>query len=255
MCDVAILRFEMLAEEFRSGRTSVPALQVVEAGTVAYAKALALQQALHSAVVAGRVPPTLMMVQHPPVITLGLNSDKAHLHLATDDLKSRGVDVHATDRGGEVTAHEPGQLVVYPVLQLPAFHLTPKRYIRCLEESVIEVLEEYSLKAVVDPDHPGVWVGKDKICAIGVRIKDRVTMHGLALNVSNSLELFHYMTPCGIIGRGVTSVAKLTGTMVSPDAVGHLLAQALARRLGTTLKGGAIRLEPSLQWAGGVFTL
>ncbi len=130
-----------------------------------------------------------------------------------------------------MTAHVPGQLVVYPILGIEAFRLAPRRYVEILEQTAIDVLSEYGVVATRDAEHPGVWVGNDKICAIGVRIQQRVSLHGLALNVSNAFDLFRRIVPCGIAGRGVTSLSKVIEKDVAVADVLPKVLAALAREL------------------------
>lgn len=187
----------------------IPAvIRHLDAGLESYSQCLDRQHIIHRDVSATPGLAVVITVQHTPVITLGKNADHTYVLSGKDWLKARGIDLIQTDRGGEVTAHEPGQLVVYPILKLIEFGLSPRKYVALLEETIIEMLAQWGILSAVDPDHPGVWVGENKICAVGVRIKDRVTMHGIALNICNDLDLFRLMVPCGIVGRGVTSIAR-----------------------------------------------
>lgn len=214
-------------------------LTVVAAGLMDYARCWELQQRLHAQVVAGEAPGYVILVEHPPVLTFGKHADKKHLLFAPQFFAAKGVQLVDTDRGGEVTAHEPGQLVVYPILRLADFGLAPKKYVALLEDAVIRTLAGYGITAATDAENPGVWVGRDKVCAVGVRIKDRATLHGIALNVANDLALFQQIVPCGIQGRGVTSLARLLGRPVTVDEVAPRLTDELARGLGTPLALGA----------------
>jgi lipoate-protein ligase B len=196
-----------------------------------YAACLALQRELHGDVAAGRHPGTILSVEHPPVLTLGRNAKEKHLKFAEPYLRSLGVELHRIERGGEVTAHEPGQLVVYPVVRLADYGLMPRLYVRLLEDAVASTLARFGITAGPDPEHPGVWVGREKICAVGIRIKDRASMHGIALNVCNGLELFGLIVPCGIAGRGVTSVSRLLGRRVEIGEVKDLLTGEIQTRM------------------------
>lgn len=207
----------------------------IAAGLLDYGRCLAEQERLHASVVAGAPDPYVVVVEHPSVLTLGKNADPGFLLFATSALEAEGVAVVRTDRGGEVTAHEPGQLVAYPILRLADFGLTPRRYVTLLEEAVIRTLSRFGVEAATDPEHPGVWLGRQKICAIGVRIKQRATLHGLALNVKNSLEMFQKIVPCGIAGRGVTSLARVLGRDVEVSEAARILTEELARALGVPL--------------------
>ncbi|MBM4250485.1 MAG: lipoyl(octanoyl) transferase LipB [Deltaproteobacteria bacterium] len=183
-------------------------LRILYVGTLDYEQALRVQELTHQAVTTSQAPPTIIVVQHHPVLTLGKHADHKFLKLALSAFKDLGVDVVQTDRGGEVTAHMPGQLVLYPIIRLATFKLTPRSWVEVLEQSVIEALAQFGISAATDPINPGVWVKNQKICAIGIRIKDRTSVHGIALNVSNNLELFDKIVPCGIPDRGVTSMAN-----------------------------------------------
>lgn len=183
-------------------------LRIINVGTLDYEQALGVQELTHQAVTTGQAPQSIIVVQHTPVLTLGKHADHKFLKLALSAFKDLGVHVVQTDRGGEVTAHMPGQLVLYPIIRLAAFKLTPRSWVEVLEQSVIGALAHFGISAATDPINPGVWVKNHKICAIGIRIKDRTSLHGIALNVSNNLDLFDKIVPCGIANRGVTSMAN-----------------------------------------------
>lgn len=190
-------------------------LNVIDAGLMEYGEAWDLQRRLHGRAVATGTDAYLMMVEHPPVITLGKNASERFLLSGESWLRRMGVGIYRSDRGGEATAHNPGQLVVYPLMPLPAFGIGARAYVENLESAVIQTLAAFGVPAGRDPVHPGVWVGNDKICAVGTRIKDRATMHGIALNLCNDLAIFNLIVPCGISGRGVTSLAQILGS--EPD--------------------------------------
>ena len=228
-------------------------LTVIYAGTMPYGEALALQQRLHAQVVTGEGRHFLLFVEHPPTLTLGKHSDLAHLSFSEDHYRRQGVELAHTDRGGQVTAHMPGQMVVYPVLKLNAYRLSPKRYVTVLEEGVIRLLAAYGIDAQRDSDHPGVWVGKDKICAIGIRIKERVTLHGIALNVTNDLALFAQIVPCGIAGRGVTSMAGLLKQAVDLEQLRLKFTSEFTCLLNEGI--ATSRRSPPLQWQEGLSTI
>lgn len=200
-------------------------------GLLDYRAALALQQELHAKVSAGDPRAHLIFVEHPPVLTLGKNADARFLLFGEDYFKARGIDVVSIDRGGEVTAHEPGQLVIYPILKLEDFRLAPKAYVNLLEGVVIDALAGFGVEAWRDPEHPGVWTKGGKICAIGIRVKARATLHGIAINVVNSLGLFQEIVPCGIQGRAATSLEKELGQEVPVARVAAAVEALLAERL------------------------
>lgn len=205
-------------------------IAIVDLGLCKYAEALERQLLEHQRVVDGG-DPVILLVEHPPVLTLGKNADPANLLFDPAVFAAKGVEVVETDRGGEVTAHVPGQLVAYPIMTVSSLNLTPKKYVYALEEAVIAILRSYGLESNRDPEHPGVWIGLNKICAIGVRIRNRVAMHGLALNVNNEFSLFEQIVPCGIRFRGVTSIARELAVDVQMSEVKTKLSRELMSAL------------------------
>lgn len=178
-------------------------IKLLRLGVISYEEALVLQQQCHEHVTHSQEN-TVLLLQHPPTITIGKN-DNPQSYQQTQLIPVQ------TDRGGKITAHEIGQLVVYPILHLTSQNLTPKRFVHLLEQSIIETLTGIGIESNRKQGYPGVWVGHQKICSLGVRIKKRVTMHGLALNVANDLQTFQQITPCGIDGVEMTTVEKLIG--------------------------------------------
>jgi lipoyl(octanoyl) transferase len=201
----------------------------LDLGLIPYSEALALQKKIHREVVCGSHPGAVLTLQHPSVLTLGKIADRNNVLIGAEALKAKGIALDHTDRGGEVTAHNPGQLVVYPILSQALFGMSPKKFVFLMEEAVIQLLGSYGLIGKRDRDHPGVWLLRDKVCAVGVRIKERVSMHGLALNVSNDLTLFDCIIPCGIQGRGVVSLSTILGRTIPIDEVKDRLLQGLSR--------------------------
>ncbi len=181
-----------------------------------YEPAWRLQERRHAEVAEGG-PERLLLVEHTPVITLGRRSGViAHLIASEADLGRIGVQLIQSDRGGDITFHGPGQLVAYPILRLIDHRLSVGGYVRMLQERIIDLLNGFGLPARRDPEAVGVWVPNAngelaKICAIGVRIRRGVTMHGLALNVTTDLDYFNLIVPCGLSGRPVTSMLALMG--------------------------------------------
>ena len=187
---------------------------------ISYESALDRQKELHASVLEGRLDGAIMTLEHPPVLTLGKHASKEFLHLSPEELSRRGVDLVETERGGEVTAHMPGQLVVYPILPIKKLGIGPKKLVdEVLLGSVIKVLKDYGIIGRLDCDNPGVWVEDRKICAVGIRVSQRISTHGIALNVCNDLSLFNLIVPCGIKDRGVTSMAQELDQDVSIDSV------------------------------------
>jgi len=184
---------------------------------VPYTEALALQRSLVEDRRAGRIGDTLLLLEHPHVLTLGVRGDGGRSHiLATDEaLASRGIEVHETGRGGDITYHGPGQLVGYPIVDLNPDRRDVHRYVRDLETVLIRTAADYGIEAGRVEGLTGVWVGDDKLAAIGVRIARWITSHGFALNVSTDLDQFNLIVPCGISDRGVTSLARLLRRPVS----------------------------------------
>jgi len=188
---------------------------VFDWGQEPYARVLAWQRELVAARKAGLIPDVLLLGEHTPVITLGRNAQREHLLLPEAELARRGVEVHETDRGGDVTYHGPGQLVGYPILDLNGSKKDVVWYVRTLEEVLIRAAREFGLDAARRTAPAGkrqfctgVWVGEEKLAAIGVHISRWVTSHGFALNVTTDLRHFDFIVPCGIRGKGVTSLEK-----------------------------------------------
>jgi lipoyl(octanoyl) transferase len=188
-------------------------LEIRRLGRVPYADALALQRSLVEERRAARVDDLLLLLEHPHVLTLGVRGDggRAHILVTPDALDSRGVEVHETGRGGDITYHGPGQIVGYPIIDLQPDRCDVHRYVRDIEEVLIRTAADYGVEARRVEGLTGVWVGRDKLAAIGVRIARWVTSHGFALNVTTDLEYFNLIVPCGIADRGVTSLARVLG--------------------------------------------
>jgi len=188
-------------------------LDVINAGRMDYLKALTLQEKLLAMRQQGEICDTLILVEHPPVITVGINGNESNIIAGRDILERQGVKIYNVNRGGDVTYHGPGQIVGYPVIDLKHIGKGVKDFIYALEEVFIRLLEnEFDIKAEREEGrYTGVWVKGNKITAIGVAVKRWVTMHGFAFNVNTDLEDFKWITPCGITDKGVTSLEKLTG--------------------------------------------
>lgn len=191
----------------------------VHMGLVDYREAWELQRGLARARQAGTIPDVLLLLEHPPSYTIGRRGNPQDVLLSQGELSDRGISVYEVDRGGEVTYHGPGQLVGYPILDLRAHGCDVHSYLRGLEETLIQALAALGISAGRWPGYTGVWVGDEKIAAIGVHLSRWVTWHGFALNVTTDLSYFDHIIPCGISDKGVTSVARLLGRPVSEDAV------------------------------------
>jgi lipoyl(octanoyl) transferase len=186
-------------------------LEAVDLGVVPYLVAERLQERAAEACREGTGPATLFLLEHPHVVTLGRNADGSNLRVSARELERRGVELRPCSRGGDVTYHGPGQLVGYPVMCLPEGRRQVHRYVRDLEEGLIRALADLGIEAGREPGLTGVWVGAEKLAAIGVRIARWTTTHGFALNVTTDLDYFRLITPCGLVGRGVTSIERLLG--------------------------------------------
>ena len=191
-------------------------LEVRRLGVVPYAEALSLQKALVEERKAGRIGDQLLLLEHPPVITLGVKTrgSRGNITAADSTLEAEGVDVFETGRGGDITYHGPGQLVGYPIIDLKPDRCDVHRYVRDLEEVLIRTAAAFGIAAGRTSGLTGAWVGNDKLAAIGVRISRWVTSHGFALNVSTNLNHFDLIVPCGIVDKGVTSLETLLGRPV-----------------------------------------
>jgi lipoyl(octanoyl) transferase len=202
-------------------------------GRVPYAEAAALQERLVDRVRRGAADDTLLLLEHPPVITLGRGADPRHVVIAEDARVRAGIELHETGRGGDVTYHGPGQLVGYPILALRPGRRDAHRYLRDLEDGLIRTAADYGVAAERAPGLTGVWVGRSKLAAIGVRIGSGwITSHGFALNVGRELAGFDAIVPCGISDRSVTSLTHLTGRELAPEAVARAAGERTAEALG-----------------------
>jgi lipoyl(octanoyl) transferase len=193
--------------------------QVEQLGRVDYAVARDLQKEKVVQRKAGAIPDTLLLLEHPHVYTLGRNARRENLLVSEEELAARGAQVFQTDRGGDVTYHGPGQLVGYPILDLTQHRRDISWYMRSLEEVFLHTARDFGVEAVRLPGAAGVWVGNDKLTAMGVHLSRWVTSHGFALNVNTDLRYFEWIVPCGLREKGVTSLAKLLGRPVEMEAV------------------------------------
>jgi len=202
-------------------------------GRVPYSDATKLQEELVASRRAGEIPDTLLLLEHPPVITFGRGSDPNHVLAGEQELARRGIEVHDAGRGGDVTYHGPGQLVGYPIVELRSERRDAHRYLRDIEQAVIDGVAEFDVTAERIAGLTGVWVGEEKLAAIGVRLSTGwITSHGFALNVHGDLAGFQTIVPCGIRDRGVTSLARLTGSDLDVRTVAERVAPHVARVLG-----------------------
>src|SRR5215510_8227067 len=195
--------------------------EVRRLGRMPYAEALAMQRELVEERRAGRIGDVLLLVEHPHVLTLGVRGDggRSHILAPAERLTALDVAVHEAGRGGDITYLGPGQLVGYPIIDLKPDRCDVHRYVRDLEEVLIRVAADHGIQAGRLSGLTGVWVGGEKLAAIGVRIARWITSHGFALNVSTNLEFFNLIVPCGISDRGVTSLSRLVGRKINQAEV------------------------------------
>ena len=205
-------------------------------GTVDYRRAWDWQVELAEEIRQGRQPSTLLLLEHPPVYTLGRLSKPEHLLVAPEELAAAGADAVETDRGGQITFHGPGQLVAYPVVDLRGWG-GPLKYVRTLEQVIIKALSDFGISAGLNPGLTGVWVDGAKIAAIGVKISRGVVYHGFSINVNTDLSYYDRIVPCGIEDGQVTSMERIVGHPVEFDAV--------AKRVAVRLEEG-MRLQAEL---------
>lgn len=191
-----------------------------------------MQRAIAAAREKGVLPDTLITLEHPPVLTLGRRANRANIVVSEELLRSEGIAVYQSTRGGDVTYHGPGQLVGYPILGLRQLGMGASLYVHTLELVIIDLLHGFGIEARQDPRHVGVWVRDEKVAAIGVAISGGITTHGFALNVNPNLSHFGLINPCGITDRGVTSLARLLGRTVQVSEVRPLLTQSFSRLFG-----------------------
>jgi lipoyl(octanoyl) transferase len=197
-----------------------------------YADAWELQGKLLELRKAGTLSDILLLTEHEHVYTHGKGSDENHLLASSEELRASGTDVFHIDRGGDITYHGPGQIVGYPILDLNNYFLDIHRYLRSLEEVIIQALNEFEIKAGRENEMTGVWVDGEKIAALGVKVSRWITMHGFALNVNTDLSRFDRIIPCGIFHKGVTSMQKILGKKVDHDSVQKALVNSFANVFG-----------------------
>lgn len=206
-------------------------------GMIDYAQALSLQKKLWEDVVQNGLPGVLLLLEHPPVFTLGRSASRKHLLVGEEVLRQEGIKVYEVERGGDITYHGPGQIVGYPIVDLRFWRKDVHAFLRALEESLILFLRRFQVEGFRYPPHTGVWVNPDnpeKIAAIGVAVRRWVTYHGFALNISPNLAHFRYIVPCGIRDKGVTSLECITGNGYSGEER-YTMKKWIAEAIGTVL--------------------
>ncbi|MBI2820270.1 MAG: lipoyl(octanoyl) transferase LipB [Acidobacteria bacterium] len=215
--------------------------QLYKLGRVPYRDAWELQRQWVELRRAGEIPDRLLLLEHPPVITLGRNARREHLLSSPEILAAEGIEVVETNRGGDVTFHGPGQLVGYPVLDLSPIRKDVVWYVRTLEEAIIRTLNDLGLAAGRRAGMTGVWVGESKVAAIGIHISRWITSHGFALNVETDLSSFRHIVPCGISSYPVTSLQELLGTRVDRAPLEDQLSMHLGGLLGLEMEWTALQ--------------
>jgi lipoyl(octanoyl) transferase len=202
--------------------------RLIDLGLRPYREVWDLQHRLHAAVRDGREPDTWIVVEHTPVITMGRQAKRENVLLSEERLAERGVDLVAIERGGDVTYHGPGQLVVYPIRKLERFReIVP--LVRSLEAAVINLCARFGVRGERWTEHAGVWVGRNQICAIGLAVRQMVSLHGIALNVSNDLDYDRLINPCGVSDRGITSLSAEVGHAMDTESVKRTMLEEFAR--------------------------
>lgn len=232
-------REAILADSESAGKSKD--CHVLDVGTVDFAEASLLQSGLVELRIAGEIPDVLVFLEHPAVITVGAFGGEQNIVVPRSVLESKGIPVVQADRGGDVTYHGPGQLVGYPILDLRNRGRDVHRYVHDLEEVIVRTLNDYSIGAHRDPDYPGIWVGQEKVCAVGIRVVHWVTKHGFALNINNDLTPFSYITPCGIAGRGVTSMSRLLGLGLKTCEVMDSIVRHFSDVFGMNIREGVVK--------------
>jgi lipoyl(octanoyl) transferase len=218
----------------RQSDRATPRLQVVRLGTIDYLEAWELQKRLTEARRLERIADTLLLLEHPHTYTLGRRGNYENILLSKRQLAARKIKVYEVDRGGDVTYHGPDQLVGYPILKLPSEY-TYVRYIRELERALLLAVRDLGVNAELNEGFSGVWVGNEKVCAIGVKVDAYgVTSHGFALNVNTKLSFFGHIIPCGITDKGVTSLEGVLGRRVSPARVERAVVERVSDVFGLT---------------------
>ena len=190
---------------------------IIDLGLIDYKKAWELQRQLWSRRVEEELPDLLLILEHPHVITLGRRGNRSHLIASSEVLEAMKIPIFHVERGGDVTYHGPGQMVVYPILDLKEYGYRLIRYIGQLEEVILRVLIDFRIQGERDPLNRGVWVDGEKIASVGVAIKRWVSFHGFSLNYETNLKYFELINPCGLEGKKMTSMAKILGKEISRE--------------------------------------
>lgn len=203
-------------------------------GLLDYRKAWDLQRELVGKRWKKEINDTLLLVEHPPLFTIGRRGSSRNILVSDKHLEEKGVSVYEVDRGGDITYHGPGQIIGYPILDLNEHGRDVHLMLRCLEEVIIKLLSDYGVEALRIPGYTGVWVGKEKIAAIGIGVRHWITFHGFCLNVNPDMNYFALINPCGLKGKGVTSLQQTTPGKTIPGLKN--LQQNLIRHFGEVFR-------------------
>ena len=235
-------------ERRRVGKSLADSLLVCQLGRIEYGRAFDLQTQLVERLVSNETAPSgyLLLLEHPPTFTIGRSGSDDSVRASADELAARGAKLLRVNRGGDVTFHGPGQVVAYPIVRLERQGRDVHRYLRDLEETIIRTLAQYGVEGHRKPGLTGVWVGEEKVAAIGVAIRRWITYHGISINVDVDLSYFDLIHPCGIRDRGVTSLASILGRQIDPAAVAATFAAEFGDVFGVELSHIAPHDIPAL---------
>lgn len=219
---------------------------VCQLGLIEYSDAYHLQRRLALQRMEGRISDMLLLLEHPPTITVGKSSKLENLLVSKERLAEKGVSLFFADRGGDVTYHGPGQLIAYPIIDLRRRGKDIRRYVHDLEEVIMRTLDDFCIKAHRDETYVGVWVGERKIAAIGINVKRWVTTHGFALNLRPNGEYFSLIKPCGIPDKGVTSISEVLCQDVPMEAVMQRVVACFSQVFDARIQSGSNMLGSRL---------
>jgi lipoate-protein ligase B len=218
---------------------SVKRARLLELGLKPYREVLALQRTLHARVAAGEERDTWILVEHEPVVTLGRSAKREHVLASPELLAASGIEVVECERGGDVTYHGPGQVVVYPIARLERFReVVP--LVSALEDAALACCARFGVGAERWSEHRGIYAGNNQIAAVGLAVKHMTSLHGIALNAATELNYERLIAPCGLAGRGVTSLSRETGRHVAFDEAAEVLLEELSTRFGVAFEREAL---------------
>ena len=222
----------MYAVGFGMRRFLEKTITIRDLGITGYAECLALQERLHAERIADQIGNIVLLTEHEPVITLGARKPDNKLLLSREQLAGKGIALHTAGRGGAATAHNPGQIVLYPIVKLKTLSMGLSDYVHTLGKIGIELLRKFGIEADWKKETPGLWVDSRKIGSVGVQARKWVTMHGIAINISNDLSIFEAIVPCGLEGVEMTSVLKETGKAPSIAEAKEAISELCSMYLG-----------------------